>query len=134
MLCGVRNTILTPSCWCWPRYEGASGAFATQTLAYTVAPDSGGGAGGGEELRATIGAARANGGFELPATQVLHSLELRGRPVPSSATMGGAAMRCSATSAAQASVARPAGTVVCGGPARHGLGEAVEVLLRFGSA
>ena len=105
-------------------YEGESGAFATQAFAFEAAEN---------RLTATIAGAVASGGFALPATKVRHSIELRGRSAPDSATMGGAAMACRTVAASAHSLARPAGTVLCSGGAAVGLGEPVAVVLTWGA-
>eukprot|EP01052_Picozoa_sp_SAG31_P055294 SAG31_NODE_15190_length_766_cov_1.121439_2_plen_222_part_01 len=103
------------------QYEGTSGAFATQTFSYTIT--------GGNEIKATIAPAVATGGFVLQDTKVLHSIELRGRHAPSKATMAGVAMSCALTH--EHSIARPLGTVVCVGPIRIPLTQAIDIVLRF---
>jgi hypothetical protein len=109
-------------------YEGPNGAFAKQSFSYTLSKESGG---TGQVLNATIAAAAANGGFVLsPTRRVLHSIEVRGRRAPDVATMAGIDMSCSTVQAAQQSLARPAGTVVCTG-VRSRLDAAVEAVLRW---
>ena len=80
----------------------------------------------------TIHAAKTNGGFVLPTAPLLHAIELRGWHVPTSATMGGAPMKC-LTVASPGTLARPTGTVICTGPASasYGLNQQVDVVLSF---
>ena len=112
-------------------HEGSEGAFATQALSYTLS--SGGPAAAANQvvLKVAIAAAVANGRFVLPKTKVPHSIEVRGRRAPDTATMGGGAMKCSTISAKEQSLARPEGTVVCSGAAARGLGEPVEAVLQW---
>ena len=109
----------------------SEGAFATQALSYTLS--SGGPAAAADQvvLKVAIAAAVANGRFVLPKTKVPHSIEVRGRRAPDTATMGGGAMKCSTISAKEQSLARPEGTVVCSGAAARGLGEPVEAVLQW---
>lgn len=102
-------------------YEGPNGKFGTQEFSFTILTD--------REIRATIAPAVSTGGFVLPSAKVLHSVEFRGRHMPSLATMEGVAMRCMPSQ--EHSITRPPGTVVCEGPTRYGLAQSVEIVLRF---
>lgn len=102
-------------------HEGPNGAFAWQTFAYTLSSHT---------MKVAISAAVTNGKFVLPSTtKVLHSIEVRGRRAPDTATMGGFAMKCSTVSAKDASLVRPAGTVVCSGTVPVGLDVPADAVL-----
>ena len=111
-------------------HEGPNGAFATQTFSYVL---SSGGPAAARHVRmeVVISAAVANGRFVLPPTKVLHSIEVRGRRAPDTATMGGAAMQCCTVAPKEATLARPARTVVCSGAAPDGLDAPVEAVLEW---
>jgi hypothetical protein len=111
------------------KYEGPNGAFATQTFSYTLLET---GVAGAAVMHATVSAAVSNGGFVLPKTQgVVHSIEVRGRRTPDSATFEGEEMVCITVQGSEHTLARPAGTVVCRAAMSIGLGEGAAAELRW---